>query len=128
MKKNLLVTLTDANYIEQAKQLFSSVYWNSGWKGNYMLLAHDVPDEKLIWFSEKEIIVERCSAFSDIKFRRLTAAISKLLLFKSKFKEVYTEMQERQGGVSSISGYRSIYYMIKVLLSILLTFSRAKII
>ena len=33
------------------------------------------------------------------------------------FIEVPTEMDERKGGKSSIHGYRSIYYMIKVLLS-----------
>ena len=32
-KKNLLVTLADNNYIDQAKQVFSSVYFNAGWSG-----------------------------------------------------------------------------------------------
>ena len=41
-----MVTLADENYIDQAKQLFSSVYWNSGWKGDYMLLAHNIPESK----------------------------------------------------------------------------------
>jgi len=43
-----------------------------------------------------------------------------ILLGKNKFQvqEVFTEMQERQGGKSSIYGYRSIYYMIKVLLAV----------
>jgi len=39
-KKSVLVTLADENYIYQAKQLFSSVYFNVGWRGDYMLLAH----------------------------------------------------------------------------------------
>ena len=47
MKQNLLVTLADKNYIQQAKQLFSSVYWNAGWKGDYMLWAHEIPEEEL---------------------------------------------------------------------------------
>jgi len=29
LKKNVLITLADENYIDQAKQLFSSVYWNA---------------------------------------------------------------------------------------------------
>ena len=43
-----------------------------------------------------------------------------ILLGKNKFQfqEVFTEMQERQGGKSSIYGYKSVYYMIKVLLSV----------
>jgi glycosyltransferase involved in cell wall biosynthesis len=60
MEKTLLVTLADQNYLEQAKQLFSSVYWNSGWKGDYMLLAHDIPDDKLGWFKEKGILIYHC--------------------------------------------------------------------
>ncbi len=52
-----------------------------------------------------------------------------ILLGKNGFriKEVYTEMQQRQGGISSISGFKTVYYMIKVLLSVFLTFTRPKI-
>ncbi|MCL5018716.1 MAG: hypothetical protein M1416_03065 [Candidatus Pacearchaeota archaeon] len=60
MKKNLLVTLADRNYIEQAKQLFSSVYWNAGWKGDYMLLAHEIPEKDLKWFRDKGILIKKC--------------------------------------------------------------------
>lgn len=43
-----------------------------------------------------------------------------ILLGKNNFQiqEVFTEMQERQGGKSSIYGYKSVYYMIKVLLAV----------
>lgn len=52
-----------------------------------------------------------------------------ILLGKNGFriKEVYTEMQQRQGGISSISGFKTVYYMIKVLFSVFLTFTRPKI-
>jgi glycosyltransferase involved in cell wall biosynthesis len=43
-----------------------------------------------------------------------------------RIREVYVEMQERQGGISSIGGLKSVYYMIKVSLSILLTWLRPK--
>ncbi len=59
-QKNLLVTLADKNYIEQAKQLFSSVYWNAGWKGDYMLLSHNVPEKHLKWFRKKGILIKKC--------------------------------------------------------------------
>lgn len=59
-RKNLLVTLADKNYIQQAKQLFSSVYWNAGWKGDYMLLAHEISEEELSWFRAKGILVREC--------------------------------------------------------------------
>jgi glycosyltransferase involved in cell wall biosynthesis len=53
-----------------------------------------------------------------------------ILLGKNGFtiKEVSVEMQERQGGNSSISGLKSAHYMIKVSLAILMTAQRAKII
>ena len=41
-----------------------------------------------------------------------------------KLKEVAVAMQERQGGVSSINLRRSVYYMVKVVLAILVTFFR----
>lgn len=44
MKWTLLVTLADSSYLDQATQLFSSVYHNAGWRGDYMLLAHEIPE------------------------------------------------------------------------------------
>ena len=58
MKKNLLVTLADRNFLDQAKQLFSSVYWNAGWDGDYMLLAFKIPEQELEWFRKKRILVK----------------------------------------------------------------------
>ena len=43
-----------------------------------------------------------------------------------KIKEIYVDMNQRSGGKSSIRGFYSIYYMIKVFLSILLTFIRPR--
>lgn len=45
-----------------------------------------------------------------------------------RLKEVAVRMQERQGGVSSITAYRSIYYMVKVLLAILITYFREPVV
>jgi lipopolysaccharide biosynthesis glycosyltransferase len=61
MKTNVLVALADSKFLSQAKQLFSTVYWNSGWQGDYLLLAYDTPEEKLSWFREKGIIIKHCA-------------------------------------------------------------------
>src|SRR5690606_11142128 len=52
-----------------------------------------------------------------------------ILMGKNNFtiKEVSVEMQERQGGHSSISGLKSAQYMIKVSLAILMTAQRAQL-
>ena len=60
MKKDLLVTLADGNYVDQARQLFSGVYWNAGWKGDYMLLAYNILQKDLRWFRDKGIIIREC--------------------------------------------------------------------
>ena len=88
MKKNVLVTLADANYVEQAKQLFSSVYWNAGWDGDYLLLAHEIPEEKLLWFRNKGIFVYECIPFKkkSIKSRYPSTVASKFYLFDEFFK------------------------------------------
>lgn len=51
-----------------------------------------------------------------------------VLMEKNNFriKDVFTEMRERQGGVSSISLIRAIYYMFKVSFAILMVASRSK--
>lgn len=52
-----------------------------------------------------------------------------ILLGKNHFciKEISVEMIERQGGESSISGLKSAYYMIKVILAMLMTAQRKQI-
>ncbi len=62
--KYLLVTLADRNFLNQARQLFSSVYWHAGWRGDYMLLAHDIPDKELEWFRNKGILIYNCQPFT----------------------------------------------------------------
>ena len=51
-----------------------------------------------------------------------------VLMKKNNFriKDVFTEMRERQGGVSSISLFRAVYYMFKVGFAILMVASRSK--
>jgi hypothetical protein len=45
-----------------------------------------------------------------------------------RMREVFTEMQERKYGFSSIRGIKSIYYMIKVSLSMVISAIRPKVI
>jgi hypothetical protein len=61
LKDGVLVTLADGNYVDQAKQLFSSVFWNAGWCGDYLLLAHGIPESELRWFRERGIRVRPCN-------------------------------------------------------------------
>jgi len=68
MKKDLIVTLIDQKYIDSAKVLFSSIYFNSGWKGDYMLLSHELPEKELKWFRDKGILVKKCKPLSDKNF------------------------------------------------------------
>ena len=91
MTKDLLVTLADGNYIEQAKQLFSSVYWNAGWQGDYMLLAYDTPEKDLQWFLDKGILVRKCEPILTESETRIGHAplttLSKFYLFTPEFKK-----------------------------------------
>jgi lipopolysaccharide biosynthesis glycosyltransferase len=90
MKRDLLVTLADGNYVDQAKQLFSSVYWNAGWKGDYMLLAYDLPESKLKWFRDKGILARKCEAILKVSHviseYHLNLLFSKFYLFTPEFK------------------------------------------
>jgi lipopolysaccharide biosynthesis glycosyltransferase len=101
VKNNLLVTLADENFVDQAKQLFSSVYYNAGWKGDYMLLAYKIPDKDLEWFFNKGILVKKCEPiFKDNELQKLcdnspedrsdewpNIASSKFYLFTPEFKK-----------------------------------------
>ena len=91
MKDNVLVTLADSNYIDQAKQLFSSVYWNSGWDGDYLLLSHNIPEDKLVWFRDKGIYIYEChplgkGSVGNYSYHPSTV-LSKFYLFDFYFKK-----------------------------------------
>jgi lipopolysaccharide biosynthesis glycosyltransferase len=83
-ERNLLATLANEAYIDQAKQLFSSVYWNAGWKGDYMLLAHEIPEGKLKWFRDKGILVKKCKPLADFY---PAVRMGKFYLFTPEFKK-----------------------------------------
>lgn len=90
-KQNLLVTLADRNYINQAKQLFSSVYKNSGWQGDYMLLTDSLDGEMISEFKSKGIIVYSPPIIDNIRFspdkKYPPLLLSKLYLFTTYFKK-----------------------------------------
>jgi lipopolysaccharide biosynthesis glycosyltransferase len=88
MKDTVVVTLADTLYLGYAKQLFSAAFWNAGWQGDYLLLAHEANADDTRWFSEKGIIVKFCKALpiaSDKKVDIILA--SKLYLFTDYFKQ-----------------------------------------
>ena len=89
-KKNLLVTLANSSFLLQAKQLFSSVYWNAGWDGDYMLLAYEITENELEWFTKKGILVKKCNPLYDkeIGYQKYPAAVlSKFSLFTPDIKK-----------------------------------------
>ncbi len=89
-KKNLLVTLSDRNFVSQAKQLFSSVYWNAGWQGDYMLLSHQIDADDVSWFRNRGIIVKECpSLYDGVLYENLypSTVLSKFYLFTEPFKK-----------------------------------------
>jgi lipopolysaccharide biosynthesis glycosyltransferase len=123
MKSNkVLVTLANENYLEQAKQLFSSAYFNAGWNGDFLLLAHEVPDEKLQWFKDKGILIKKCQA---IPCERLNGkwpdvVLSKFYIFTPEFKQwdnvifldadiivrASLEKLENLKGLNAVTGHR----------------------
>lgn len=87
MKDSVLVSLTDRNYIDPVKQLFSSVYHNAGWQGDYLLLCHDVDEKDMQWFSDRGIITRDVAPLYDRDFEHFPPTIlSKLYLFDNYFK------------------------------------------
>ena len=84
--KNVLVTLADKAYLEYAKQLFYSAYKYGGWDGDFLLLAHDVPEEELGWFKDRDIIIYKCRQMTVSRGRYSHPAMSKLYMFTTFFK------------------------------------------
>ncbi|MDP3881258.1 MAG: glycosyltransferase [Nanoarchaeota archaeon] len=85
-EKNLLVTLADKNYIDKAKALFSSVYFNASWKGDYMLLSYDIPEKDLKWFRDKGILICKRKPIKIRKGNWPMSGLNKFYLFTPDFK------------------------------------------
>jgi len=88
MKRNLLVTTADENYIDAAKQFFASAYFNSGWQGDYMLLSCGINEKKLQWFKDRGIFVKKCEPLAPVGYKNRWAAsnINKIYLFQEEMK------------------------------------------
>ncbi|MGA1848892.1 MAG: glycosyltransferase [Thermoplasmatota archaeon] len=87
MPDTVLATLADERFIQQAKQVFSSVYHNTGWDGDYLLLSHGIPDRELEWFSSRGIRVFDCSPLTEGYIGRWPPTLlSKFYLFTAKFR------------------------------------------
>ena len=92
IKKNVLVTIADKNYVDQAKQLFSGVFWNAGWDGDYLLLSQGIQDKDLKWFKDKGIMVYECEPLyhkkvGQKKIKYPPIVLSKFYLFREYFKQ-----------------------------------------
>lgn len=89
-KKDLLVTLADANFINQAKQLFSSVYFSAGWQGDYLLITNGISEKDLNWFRDKGILIYDAPLLDNSRQGEKTyppIVLSKFYLFQDYFKQ-----------------------------------------
>lgn len=88
-KKNVLVTLADTAFLNQAKQLFSSVYHNAGWDGDYLLITNNVSTEDRRFFEDRGIIVFDEKLLEDGALNSSCPPIhlSKFYLFSDYFKK-----------------------------------------
>lgn len=88
MNNKLLATTADIRNVDAVKQLFSSAYFNGGWKGDFILLSHDIPEAELKWFRERGILVYKCKPIFEGGFGRISSAtLDKFYLFKEEFKK-----------------------------------------
>lgn len=88
MKRPLFVTLADKKYLEYAKQVFAGAYFNAGWRGDYMLLAHDCSKNDTEWFRKKGILVKYCEPiFRGTVAKTPISFLARLYLFTPEFKK-----------------------------------------
>lgn len=115
--KPLLVTLADKKYLEYAKQVFAGAYFNAGWQGDYLLLAHEIPEKDLTWFRKKGVLIKHCQAIYKEEIAETSPAIiSKLYIFTSEFKKwstiIYVDVdviiRGSLDGLLNVKGYAAI--------------------
>lgn len=87
--KNLIVTLANNAYADQAKQLFASAYLRAGWKGDYLLLAHELNEANLNSFKNRGIKIYKTRPLDTNPSLGgyQPIVLSKFYLFKEYFKK-----------------------------------------
>ena len=87
MPEAVLATLADRKFVQQAKQVFSSVYHNTGWDGDYLLLSHQIPEGELDWFISRGIKIFDCTPLTDRNIGIWPPTLlSKFYLFTDEFR------------------------------------------
>ncbi len=92
---------------------------------SYLMIRQKITDNTSGFRAYNKKTIKFLSEFYPTDFPEPEIVIM-LGINKFKIKEIYTQMQKRQGGVSSISLAQSPYYMIKVLLAMFMASIRAK--
>jgi lipopolysaccharide biosynthesis glycosyltransferase len=85
MAKKVVATLAKKNHFTYAKQLFSNIYWNTGWDGDYLLLTPD--DVNAEWFADRNVRVLGSTPVLDSRFPQERMFTTKLRLFSKEMKE-----------------------------------------
>jgi len=86
--RKVVVTLCDNKFVPQAKQLFSSLYFNAKWSGDCLLLAHNVSEKKLDWFKKRGVIIKKCKPLFKKNIGFYSPVLtSKIYLFTNEFKK-----------------------------------------
>ncbi len=87
MNETVVVTLADEKHLRYAKQLFASVWLNSGLKADYLLLACNVPESKTKWFIKRGIRVKQCLPLVNHVDKKSLAYSCKVYLFHNFIKK-----------------------------------------
>lgn len=84
-KRDLIALSSDINYLEPARQVISNLYFNARWRGDILLLAHEVPDSELGWFRERGVIIKHVDHLF-YNGHLPAATFSRYFLFTEEFK------------------------------------------
>jgi lipopolysaccharide biosynthesis glycosyltransferase len=60
MRRHLIVTVADTNFVDQAKQLMASAHFGGAWRDDFMLLAFGLSPGSIGWFRDRGILVREC--------------------------------------------------------------------
>lgn len=86
MKNNAVVIRIDKDGIDQAKQIYSCLYLSAGWKGDFVILSHQIPQRKLIWFKKQGVYIKPVKPLFGVCGWSIVTT-SKLYIFSIYFKK-----------------------------------------
>ena len=91
--RSVIATIATESYLDMAKQLFSSAYFDGAWDGDFLLLKFGkIKNEKLAWFRQRDIYVTPVEIIDQEAPVAKQILLSKISIFRNDLRQKWDKI------------------------------------